>query len=251
MLSPTCIYPLSLQRSTFCIALAIAGLLAASAQALPIGEIRYDGPSGGYGTTAQTATASGVPIVPKATTDFLPATGMLYDRTRNPFATALGPPGRTSWNWDVTTSGDPGEGELYLVFVRPLSNTIQVNGLNQSVSYTPTSVGLTLQNAPGHSWVIFSIDTAGDSAPELYYPAVSLGSFDENGKTVDPFAVNYVLDVPQVFLDRGGPSQAATFKLGLPNWQLSTVFVPIPEPSPALFLGLGLTLLGIGRRLRS
>jgi MYXO-CTERM domain-containing protein len=217
-------------------------LLASVASAGPIvSAVRYDGLDG-YGLTQQTASASGIPIVPMNT--LAQATGLTVTQDFDESSVSTGPPATGISNWNVTNDvGKDLLGQLYLVFAKPLENTILVNGQSQLVDYAPDDVGLTLQNgAGGLDWVIFQVFNGLDL---YYYPAVSLGSLGAGETTASPFQVNYILDNPQIFLDATG------FELGIPKWQLLAAFVPIPEPSPALLVAAGLGILAAGRRRRS
>ena len=241
MLSRLCAFPLSLSRRTSFV-IAALGLLAlaapGSAGSIATAEIRFDGASG-FGVSQQTALASGAPILTRDSVAL--ATDLETTRNVNEGSLVTGPPATVTSLWNVTNqTGQDLFGSLYLVFARPLPSTISVDGQPQDVTYLPEHVGLRLQSP----WVIFEVDFDPNADP-VYYPAVLLGSLGDGQTTADPFAVNYILDDPQIFLDADG------FELGLPTWQILSVFIPIPEPSTVLLLGAGLAALGVRRRLRS
>jgi hypothetical protein len=225
--------------STAAAVLASATILAAPSARAVMSNVRFDG-LGGFGVSQATATASGIPILPVGGID--PATGLTVTQDLLEGTVAAGPPGTATSQWSVTndTGGGFLGGDLYLVFTRPLDNTITVNGLPQLVSYAPEDVGLTLHNdVGGLDWVILQVPSGLDL---YYYPAVLLGSLGAD-ETSSQFAVNYILDDPQIFLDPSG------FELGLPRWQLRSLFVPIPEPASVLLVAAGLGALA-ARRLR-
>jgi PEP-CTERM motif-containing protein len=215
-------------------------LMAGPASAVS-GSIHFDG-LGGFGVAQGTALASGIPILPDDA--LLQADGLGTIRDLDESTIVSGPPATATSNWNVqNNTGHDLMGTLYLVFAKPLDNTIVVNGQNQVVSYAPTDVGLTLQNGlGGFDWVILQVP---DGANLYYYPAVSLGSLGAGQTTASPFQVNYILEDPQIFLEPTG------FELGIPKWQLLATFVPIPEPSTLPLVVVGIGLLAIGRRRRS
>jgi len=226
-------------RAPRAVSLALALVASASlASAAQIG-IRYDGVDG-FGlsqSTAMTAISAGIPVV---STDLLDqADGLTVIRAFDPASVVTGPPATATSHWSVENQrGDARQ--LYLVFARPLANEIMIDDQPQQVAYAPGDVGLALQSGQGgFDWVIFEVPVGDDL---YYYPAVSLGSLGDGQTTASPFAVNYILDNPQIFLEPQG------FELGIPKWQLLSAFVPIPEPSTALLVAAGVAALAAGRR---
>ncbi len=208
-----------------------------------VGEVRFDGLNG-FGTTEQTAIDSGMPIVSDMTIDLAENLGI--GQNFNDASVILGPPATATSDWTVTNNRGEDLASLYLIFAKPLPNTIQIDLSNEIVDYDPVDVGLRLQTgaAPGggFDWVIFEVPAGGEM---YYYPAVSLGSLGDGQTTAFPFQVNYILDDPQTFLGAEG------FELGIPQWQILAVFVPVPEPSTALLVASGVVVLAAGRRRRS
>lgn len=222
------------------ILVAAIALQADAAQAATVfGEVRFDG-ADGFGTTEQTAIDSGMTIVPIDALDL--ATELAIGQNLIGDTVNVGPPGTATSDWTVTNNRGEDLDALFLVFAKPLPNTIEVSGQNQLIDYDPVDVGLRLQAGGGFDWVIFAVPAGGNL---YYYPAVSLGSLGDGQTTASPFQVDYILDAPQTFLDAQG------FELGIPQWQILAVFVPIPEPSTASLVALGVAALAAGRRRRS
>lgn len=215
---------------------------AAPGGAVPITETLFFTGPGGYGVSGTEATASGLPILspPLATID-----GFETTRELDPLSIRLGPPGRASSDWTVANQrGVDLVGDVYLLFVRPLENEVDLGNRTETVDYDPADVGLTLRNeAGGLDWVL--LQGFDPVLGNLYYPAVSLGSLLD-GETSAAFRVDYVLEDPERFLNSD-----ALFELGLPAWQIGSAFVPIPEPATGLLVGGGLAALALGRRRRS
>ena len=241
---------------SFLCALGAALWLATSAAAVPITTtVQWDGQTDnpliigdaqGFGVTEATALASGLPILVPGM--LAQATGLEIGQTLDPFSILTGPPGEATSSWTVTNNtGIDLIGDVYLVFAKPIENTITVAGMDVDIEYDPSDVGLTLENGTGgDDWVLieaFDTDGVDPDYGTLYYPAVSLGSL-LIGDTSDAFSVRYVLDNPQVFLDTQG------FELGIPRWQILAAFTPIPEPSTALLVALGLGAFALVRRRR-
>jgi hypothetical protein len=216
-------------------------LIGAVAGATPVtGSVRFDGVDG-FGTAQQTALDSGIPIVPIDSLDLAEDLVVFQDFDNG--SVSVGPPATATSDWDVQNQSGVDLAELFLVFAKPLANTITVNGQTEIVDYAADDVGLGLQNdVGGFDWIIFEVPAGGDL---YYYPAVSLGSLGDDQTTASPFQVDYILDNPQIFLEVNG------FELGIPKWQILAVFVPVPEPSTALLVATGVAALAAGRRRRS
>lgn len=227
----------------------ILALAASTAQAGSIsGDIRFDGTvlggdgESGWGMTEATALASGIPIFHEDDSNVYTTENFSFTRNLQSFTTD--DPAHATSIWDVTNdTGNDLDGMLYLVFAKPVENGPDDDGVDND--YDPNDVGLTLRNGFGGEldWVIFEIDTVTDP---VYYPAVALGPLGES-ETSDDFAVNYILENPQIFAGADG------FELGIPKWELLAVFVPkvIPEPTTAGLLALGLAGLAGWRRRTS
>ena len=209
----------------------------------------------GYGVSVDTkddAQNAGIPILPVTSLIGKPAPiviGQTLDEStlNPPYPVGAGPATITS-DWTATNTGySDGSTTLnrYLVFERPITNTIDVNGQPQDVAYAPADVGLTLSNdgsGSGVDWVILALPVAGGNT--LYYPAVSLGTLLVGSSSVD-FPLLYTLHNPQVFQEN------FNYELGMPKWSLDFASIPIPEPSSGVLMIVGLLTIAGGRRKHS
>jgi hypothetical protein len=206
-------------------------------------------------TTAQSAQAAGIPLVPVTSVIGLPPAitiGQTLDEsTLNPaYPIGLGTATVTS-NWTATNTGyTDGSTTLnrYLVFEHPMTNTILVNGQPQDVTYAPTDVGLTLSNdgnGSGADWIILSLPVAGGNT--LYYPAVSLGTLPIGGSSDFPLLYALKNAGSHVFQEN------FNYQLGMPKWSLDLASLPatVPEPSTGALMIMGLLAIVKGRRKRS
>jgi hypothetical protein len=218
----------------------------------------FGGFTSGYGvtqTTAQNASSAGIPIVNVSSVSAKPSTLVVQNTLDEstltpPFPIGAGPATITS-NWSATNNTGINSGgtpqNLYLVFERPGTNTIDLNGQPQSVTYNPADVGLTLGNdgnGLGVDWVILQVPVAGGNS--VYYPAVSLGTLP-NGALPLNFQLFYTLNNPQVFTEN------FNYLLGMPLWSLdfASITAPIPEPSSGVLMLVGLLGIARCRRQRS
>jgi hypothetical protein len=256
--------PLPLSR--FGTTIAAAALLGSALASAPAHAASYTvfwdradfGYGAGYGVsaaTAQSANSAGIPTVRVASLLPQPST-LVVDHTLDP--TTLNPPypvgsgpATITSNWSATNGtginapGAPPQ-TLYLVYERPITNTIDVNGQPQAVTYAASDVGLTLSNdgnGSGVDWVILQVPVANNGS--VYYPAVSLGTL-ANGAAA-AFPLFYTLNNPQVFREN------FNYELGMPKWSLDFVSIPapIPEPSSGLLMLIGLLGIAGGRRKHS
>jgi hypothetical protein len=205
----------------------------------------------GYGvsqTTAQTANAAGIQIIslPNLLTkpDSLVVENDL-DENSLVLPSSSTKPATIRSDWTATNGTGITNQNLYLVYVRPVTNTIEVDGAQHTYTYDPDDVGLRLSSGEGGlDWVILQVPSnpVDPNSTPVYYPAVSLGILG-NGAAAD-FALHYSLLNPQVF---DGSTQDV---LGLPKWTLAfySTAAPIPEPSSGVLMLVG--LLGIARARR-
>ncbi len=255
--------PLAISRLRSALAasalLALLHLAPAPASAVSF-TVFYDranfGFGAGYGvsqTTAQSANGAGIPIVQFSgleqwDPDTLPVNHDLDESTLvlpTPVGSA---PATVTSNWSATNQTGVNSGAqtqtLYLVYQRPITNAILLDGQSQNVTYDPADVGLTLRFGEGGlDWVILQVSSNpfDPGSIPVYYPAVSLGTL-ANGATA-AYPLFYTLDNPQVFQEN------FNYELGMPKWTLSfTSAAPIPEPSSGLLMLVG--LLGIARARR-
>jgi len=221
--------------------LLVAGI-AAPAAAAPI-TVFFDGPSG-FGVSAESAEASGVPFV---FPDFVgSASGVLnvvsqeLQGDNDSIASLLmGQSGNTATSTWTVGSEYPKDllGDTYFMFM----TTSAFDDEGQTVEYAAANVGLSID--PDLGWVLVRTNT--EPGQGYYYPAISLGSLAA-GATAAPFDVNYVVNAP---------IQQVTTKSGtemvLPQLAAGMGFAPIPEPTAGVLMGVGLALLAVVLRRRS
>jgi hypothetical protein len=203
----------------------------------------FGGFDAGWGVTQATAnsaaTNGGIQINQVANVPGWSPTGLPVTHAVDPSTLFLpvpvgSAPATINSNWNgLNQTGNNSGGvpqNLYLVFMRP--------NPTGSAPYEPSDIGLTLQSSVGgFDWVILQAPLAGGNA--VYYPAVSLGTLANGASAAFPLLYN--LDNPQVF------TEDFNFVLGLPEWSLGFVAVPIPEASTGLLLVSGLLVLGMAR----
>jgi len=233
------VYPSTLRCAIASVlALGVAFVATVSANALPTYWDREDfnGSGKGWGVTAATANAAGVPIVDAPGLAAVPAAlaiGRVLDPSTLFVPVPLGSgPATVTSTWTATNNTGSAIQNAYLVFARPETNTEHI----PSVTYDPANVGLTL----GANWVILKLDAAGIP---VYYPAVSLGTLANGAAAAFPLFYTLQQNPPQVF------NQPFNDDLGIPAWKLAFLTgTPIPEPSTGLLVAIG--LLGIARLRR-
>ena len=215
--------------------LALLGTAPAGAATIPV---YWDG-AGGDGvsqTTAQSASAAGIPIVAMPGLQTKPATLVvdhnLIEGTFNP-----GNPATVQSDWSATNNTGINNQNLYLVFSRPTPNATVTE---------EKDVGLVLSSGVSGraDWVIVQVPSnlLDPNSIPVYYPAVSLGTLGSGG------AADFKLYYSLFDLQIGQGTQID--EVGLPQWNLAffSTAAPIPEPSSGLLMFVG--LLGIARARR-
>ena len=203
----------------------------------------------GYGvspTTAANASAAGIPVVSLASLQPLPDS-LPVSHTLDDSSLVLPPsgPATITSDWSGTNNTGITDQTLYIVYVRPVTDTIVLSGQQHTVAYDPADVGLTLNASDG--WVLLQVpsDPVVPNSIPVYYPAVSLGTLANGG--VADYQLFYTLKNPQVF------QGTSNDELGMPKWSLafSSNSAPIPEPSSGLLMFIGLVGIARARRKRS
>ena len=221
-------------------ALALLGAAPASAASFTVFWDRPDdlGFGAGWGvsqTTAQAASAAGIPVVAVPNTVSLPASlDVDHDLIVGTFDP--GNPTKIQSAWTATNNTGITNQNLFLVYARPIGNDF----ISEE-----KDVGLVLSSGVGgHDWVILQVpsDVLDPSSIPVYYPAVSLGILG-NGAAADFPLIYRLFDLQ---LSQGTNLTEAE----LPQWSLAflSTTAPIPEPSSGMLLFLG--LLGIARARR-
>jgi len=248
MMGPLATYKL---RSTLAAGalLALLGLAPAHAVTSTVYWDRADfGYGAGYGVSQTTALASGIPIVQAPS--LLPKPDSLVvdpDLTESSLVlpSSSTKPATITSDWSATNNTGITNQNLYLVYVRPVTNTITLDGQQHTYTYDADDVGLRLSSGEGGlDWVILQVPSnpVDPNSIPVYYPAVSLGTLGNGGS--ENYPLYYSLFNPQVF---NGTTHDV---LGLPKWTLAfySTAAPIPEPSSGLLMFIG--LLGIARTRR-
>ncbi len=213
----------------------LLGALAASpSPARALATVFWDASLGVSQATATNANTAGVPV--RSPVGSQPVAAPDITRAIDLSTLAVGSTANVTSNWTLSNNTGTTLQDLYLVFLKPLPNTIFLDGNPQPVTYDPADVGATI----GSNWVIFQLEL--NSIP-VYYPAVSVGTLANGANAV--FPLHYVLDNPQVF------TESFNYQLGLPKWDLTFVSVPVPEPASGVLVLAGLVGIARSRRKRS
>jgi hypothetical protein len=241
-------------RSTLAAGAALALLGVAPAGAVST-TVFWDNADFGFGTgygvsqtSALAANAAGIPIVSAASLQPKPDSLVVdhnVDESSLVLPSSGSNPATIRSDWTATNNTGITDQNLYLAYVRPITNTIVLNGQSHTYTYDPSDVGLRLTfGGSGVDWVILQVPSnpVDPNSIPVYYPAVSLGTLG-SGAAQD-FPLFYTLYNPQVF-------QGTTKdELGLPKWSLAfySTAAPIPEPSSGVLMFIG--LLGIAQARR-
>jgi hypothetical protein len=222
------------------IVLLLAVGVAAPAAALPV-TVFFDGPSG-YGVSAASAEASGVPFVyPEVVGS---ASGVLnvaqqlqgdydYDDIVDFLLNESGNTATSMWTVENESDDDLPE-ETYLFLATAVLFSID----GEDVVYENANVGLSIDLEDG--WVF--VRTSTEPGEGYYYPAIKIGPLGVDEQTL-PFAVNYVVDEPIHIVGLN--------KVVLPQLVAGMAYTTIPEPATSILLGVGLVLLAVFHRRRA